>query len=70
MQKSSTLRKVVESGTHPTVMLKKQVSGLLFGYDRAAGIIVSIGLRRAMNTGNFQRMEAEDKSRQDRNDNV
>lgn len=69
MQNSSTLRKLVESSTHPTVMLKKQVSGLLFGYDLAAGII-SIGLRRAMNTGILQRMEAEDKSREDRVDNV
>lgn len=60
--------KLVESSTHLTVMLKKQVSGLLFGYALAAGIIISTDLRRAMNTGILQRMEAEDKSREDRDD--
>jgi hypothetical protein len=70
MQNSSTLRKLVESNTHPTVMLKKQVSGLPFGHDLPAGIIISIGLQRTMNTGILQRMEAEDKSREDKDNNV
>jgi hypothetical protein len=70
MQNGSTLRKLDESNTRPTVMLNKQVSGVLFGYDLAAGIIISTGLRRAMNTGILQRMEAEDKHREDRDNNV
>jgi hypothetical protein len=31
-------------------------------HDLAAGIIINTGLRRAMNTGILQRMEAEDKN--------
>jgi hypothetical protein len=37
-----------ESNTHPPIMLKKQVSGLLFADDLTAGTVASESLQRTV----------------------
>jgi hypothetical protein len=58
---------------HSPVMLKTQVLVLLFADDLTADTVISIGLQRAMNymyTGVLQRMEPEDKCREDKGSSI
>jgi hypothetical protein len=43
------LRKLDKATTHPPVMLRKQVTRLLFAEDLEAGTLTGTGLQRAMN---------------------